>query len=458
MNMAVNTRNKHEISASLLSKSNKVAARSMDKPGTPGAILLGGAHGSLALARAFGRRGIPVLYLAAEQTFTAASRYVRELRWPVDDDDSRVSYLLELGKRCGLQGWVLFPACDVDARFLSKCGSRLERIYRVVAPPWDSLQQAYDKRLTNQAAEKLGIAIPWTAYPRNHDELATLDCPFPCILKPSVKEHKNAFTQAKAWRADNRSQLLGLYDRAASLVPSDTIMVQENIPGSGATQLSYAAAWWNCEPLASLVARRVRQYPVDFGYSSTCVETTQAPEVEDASIRILRAMEYRGLVEVEFKFDVRDHQYKLLDINPRCWTWQALAARAGVDFGYLLWLAAQGRPVPAMQARQGTRWFYVSRDVIAAAVEIGRGTTSVGSYLKSLFGLKSYAVFAVDDPLPALLELPLLLPRVRNRRAVPTGRMPSATPVETVSADGSLRGRLSAGEATKNSRGADVSI
>jgi D-aspartate ligase len=385
-------------------------------PEGPGAILLGGTHGSLALARSLGRRGIPVYYIAGERTLTTASRYVRAFRWPGKADEERIDYLLYLGERFHLQGWTLFAGSDPDALFLSRYAPRLCDKYTVAAPPWSTLRRALDKRLSNQVATALGVSIPWTAYPQNHDELAALNCPMPALLKPAVREGTNAFTQSKAWRATSRSQLLALYDRAASLVNPATIMVQEQIPGLGATQLfSYAAAWWRGAPLASFVAHRGRQYPVDFGFSSTCVETAQAPEVEAAAVKILCALKYHGLVDVEFKLDARDNKYKLLDINPRCWTWQALGCRAGVELGYLLWLAAQDQPIPRVKAQQGTRWLYVSRDLIAAATEIRRGTTSIRSYLSSLAGAKSFAVFAADDPLPAVVELPLLLSRVRNR-------------------------------------------
>ena len=45
---------------------------------------------------------------------------------------------------------------------------------------------------------------------------------------------------------------------------AETIMIQELVPGSGESQLSYAALAEHGRPLASLTARRVRQIPMDF--------------------------------------------------------------------------------------------------------------------------------------------------------------------------------------------------
>ena len=55
----------------------------------------------------------------------------------------------------------------------------------------------------NARAAELGIAQPLTRYPQSRDDLTELGIPFPVILKPTVHEDRNAFIDAKAWRADD---------------------------------------------------------------------------------------------------------------------------------------------------------------------------------------------------------------------------------------------------------------
>src|ERR1700757_654426 len=126
-------------------------------------------------------------------------------------------------------------------------------------------------------------------------------------------------------------------------MPAELIVVQKMIPGGGEAQFSYAALCFEGKPVASLTARRTRQYPIDFGYSSSFVETLDVPEIVAPSRRLLAAIQYSGLVEVEYKLDHRDGRFKLLDINPRLWTWAPLGGRAGIDFPYLLWQVMVGR-------------------------------------------------------------------------------------------------------------------
>ena len=111
--------------------------------------------------------------------------------------------------------------------------------------------------------------------------------------------------------------------------------------------------------------------------------------------------------EVEYKFDARNGRYKLLDINPRLWTWSPLGGRAGMDFPYLLWKMMQRMPLARQTAPAGVRWVRMSTDVPAALQEMLRGRLNLGSYLRSLRGPLQFALVSADDPLPGLMDLPI---------------------------------------------------
>jgi D-aspartate ligase len=386
-----------------------------------GAVILGGAHGSLAVARSLGRRGIQVWYVTHDHPIARYSRYTtRSLDWAGPDHEGAVAWLLDLAARHGLDGWVLFAGGDAEVRLLSRHRAALEEAYRVTTPPWPIASVACDKRLTHQHAAAVGVDSPWSCYPRDRDEVAALDCRFPLILKPTVNLGRNAFTAAKAWRVDDRAALTSRYDEAAALVGADAIALQELIPGGGEAQFSYAAVWSDGATVASLVARRRRQYPVDFGFTSTFVETIEEPEIERAAVRFLGPLRFSGLVELEFKRDNRDGRYKLLDVNPRPWTWIGLGAAAGVDFPWVQWQLARGQETTPSAApsrgRAGIGWTHASRDLVSAVRQIAGGTLPPSEYLGSLWRKMTFAAFAADDPLPGLVDLPVVMGRVVARR------------------------------------------
>lgn len=382
-----------------------------------GALVLGGAHGSLAVVRSLGRHGIPVWFVATEQLIPRFSRYTaRTVWWPGAEEPGAFDALMEIGRRHHLNGWVLFPGGDSEARLVSQHHDELSSLFRVVTPPWDAMRWAADKRLTNERAESLGIDFPWSHYPKGRQDIEQLQCRFPLILKPTVRNGRNAFIQAKAWRVDDRASLLARYDQAASLVGEQAIVLQELIPGNGAAQFSYAALMDQGEPVASLVARRSRQYPIDFGYTSTFVQTVENKAVEDAASRFLRSLRYSGLVEIEFKYDVRDGRYKILDVNARTWTWIGLGGIAGVDFPHLQWRLALGEKLPRLRGNAGAAWMHSLRDFIAACQEMRAGKIAAGAYMRSLHRPMVFAAFATDDPVPGLIDLPLTLSHLVTRR------------------------------------------
>jgi D-aspartate ligase len=397
-------------------------------PETLGALVLGGDYGALGIVRSLGRHEIPVWTLVDKYKLAGFSRYsLRTLQWPDHlDEAQQVEFLLDLSKRNGLDGWVLFPIGDEHAALLARHRDLLVRRFRVTTPCWEVMRWAYDKRLTYRLAANLGLSHPRTFCPRNRQELATLECSFPVILKPAFRRDINKFTRAKAWLVKDRNELIKRYDQASRLIDSELIMVQDLIEGGGENQFSYAGLYLDGEPLASLVARRTRQYPIDFGRASSFVETIEQTEIEEAAKRFLQAIRYTGVAEVEFKYDPRDQTYKLLEINARIWAWHTLGGSAGVDFPYLLWQCMRNETGAEIHARPGVKWLHLALDVPAAVGELWRGRIPPWSYLRSLSGVSEYAVLAKDDPLPAICEIPLMLAsRVAPRIARNNGSVPS---------------------------------
>jgi D-aspartate ligase len=377
--------------------------------GNDGAIIIGGDYRALGMARSLGRRRVPVWVLwEREEWIATASRYVRRSLAIGRRGEPLHEELLRIARERGVAGWTLFPTSDRAVAAVARNHDELGRIFRMTTPPWDALRWAHDKRLTHQLAKEAGLATPETFFPASRAELEAHECEFPVILKPAVKEDFNRFTAAKAWRVDDRRSLLARYDEASMLVPPETIMVQELIPGDGGCQLSFAALCAEGQPVASVVARRIRQFPSDFGRASTFVETIDDPGVVEASRRVLGALGATGLVEVEFKRDPRSDVLKLLDINPRVWGWHTLGAKAGVDFPYLLWRLVHGDSVQTVQGVPGVKWKRLSWDLVTAASDILRGDFAVRDYLASFRGPRVAAIFAPDDPIPGLMEAPLL--------------------------------------------------
>lgn len=379
--------------------------------GTVGAVVIGGDYQGLGIVRSLGRQGIPVCVVDDEYSISRFSRYATRFVSVPDlrNERAAVDRLIEIGKRGGLDGWILYPTREELVAALSHNREELSQVFRVPTPDWETVKWAWDKRNTYRLAQELGIPTPVTHYPENIGQLSQLDSLAPPFaLKPAIKEHFVYATKAKAWRANNHSELRSLYQKASALAGDGEIMVQELIPGGGTQQFSYCAFFRKGEAVGKMVARRRRQHPLEFGRASTYVESVDIPILEEFSERFLRAIDYYGLVEIEYKLDPRDSQYKLLDVNARTWGYHSLGAQAGVDFSYMLYADQVGLPVPVSRGRAGVTWVRTTTDIPAAMTAILRGDTDWKDYLRSIIDCDVEAVFSPRDPLPGLAEIALI--------------------------------------------------
>ena len=390
------------------SKVSRAAADCAVKPG--GAVVVGGDHQGLGIVRSLGRRGIPVCVIDDERSIARFSRYtshavyvenLRHQEWAVDA-------LLSIGHKLGLRGWVLYPTRDETVAAISRYRPLLTDFFQVPTPNWNTIRWVWDKRNTYRLANELGIPTPLTWYPQSLEDLETIRAHPPFVIKPAIKEHFFYATNAKAWRANSRAELSEMFQKASSQLPLGEVMIQDLIPGNGSQQFAYCAFFKDGRAIASMVVRRTRQHPPEFGRASTFVETIELPLLEELSERFLRAINYHGLVEVEYKLDPRDGQYRLLDVNGRTWGYHSLGSTAGVDFPYLLFADQAGESTQACRGRAGVSWIRLVTDLPTGVREILRGCQDWRAYLRSLWGYDVESVFSLEDPLPGFVELGLL--------------------------------------------------
>ncbi len=377
---------------------------------TIGAIVIGGDYQGLGIVRSLSRKGVPVgviddeISIARFSRYTTFSEHVPSLK----DAETCVRLLLDINRKRSLSGWILYPTRDETVAALSFHRDELTPAYRVPTPCSQTVQWLWDKRKTYELASRLEIPAPRTWLVQQAKDLDQIEGHFPVILKPAIKEHFIYVTKAKAWRADNLDQLRMLFNRALQFLPPDEILIQDLIPGNGRRQYAYCAFFKEGQPLASLVARRLRQHPRELGRASTYVESIELPCLERFSERFLRAVNYYGLVEMEYKHDPRDGAYKLLDANARTWGYNSIGAAAGVDFPFLLYSDQMNHPVSRTHGKPGVRWMRLLTDLPTAAVAILKSEVSGSDYLRSLMDVDEEAVFSRTDPLPGLAECALV--------------------------------------------------
>jgi len=371
----------------------------------PGAIVLGGNFVGLGVARSLGAQGIPVWVYDTDASKCIA-QYSRFTKRFVASTDDIHQLLLRDGQEHGLHGWVVFAVNDEFVETLAVHRDSLETIYRIASPPLDKARIALDKRLTYQKAQEFGIAAPWTLVtddPAN----AAKELPYPVVLKPAVNHHFFPHTNVKAILASTPAEFVTAFGQMRKYIPADEILIQERIPGGGEAQFSFCAVCRDGDPYATLVARRSRQYPIDFGNASSFVETVSQPVVESAGKKFLEGIGFDGTAEIEFKFDARDGQYKILDFNPRPWGWNTLGKAAGIDFVHLLYQQKVGLPISPVKAPRPASWLREITDPLSILKSPRPAAQSLKTLGALARGRVTLATFSVTDPIPFFAEFVL---------------------------------------------------
>jgi predicted ATP-grasp superfamily ATP-dependent carboligase len=340
-----------------------------------------------------------------------------------DSEESRLQYLIDLGKKLGDKA-VLYPVRDDDVILCSRAREELGKYYLYVMPDHTTVKDLLSKDALDKVGRACQVLTPTTFQPRDEAELEVLSSqlPYPVILKPafstswlreeivSMLRDGPLSNPPKVALCRNHEELVRTYRRIAVYDPR--MIVQEVIPGKD-ERLLYCCFYLNrqSQPLAIFAGRKLRVLPVGFG-SATYVRSIHDTELEKVSLRLLSGSKYQGLGGVEFKQDSRDEQYKLIEFNARFGMWDSLSIRCGIDIPYIAYCDAQGLPVPAQREyHEGVMWVDFQRDVRAFLIYRQRQQLSLGHWLRTLRGEKDWAVYAPDDWKPAVISTLRLLER-----------------------------------------------
>jgi predicted ATP-grasp superfamily ATP-dependent carboligase len=178
------------------------------------------------------------------------------------------------------------------------------------------------------------------------------------------------------------------------------LLIQEYIPGDDDWLFNgYFDDTSRC--LLGGTGRAIRQYPLGTG-PTTLGETRRNEELQRRVVEWLNTVGYRGIVDVDLRFDPRDSEYKLLDVNPRIGsTFRLFRTRAGIDVARALYLDLLGESFDQTGPEDGRRWLVENYDVAAALAYRRAGCLSGGAWARSLRGVRELAWASLDDPAPA---------------------------------------------------------
>jgi D-aspartate ligase len=360
----------------------------------------------LGAIRSLGRHGVRVLAVDHRPwALGFRSRYAEPVVAPdvLEDEDGFVATLARLAERLEAP-LPIFPTHDEHLNALARHASELRSAYRFPFPSWEVLEPIQDKRHQLEQAEAIGLATPQTAHPNTAAEAiaAGAELGYPVFVKPARPIRFKQLHGRQGFRCNTPGELEAAYAHMAEFEP----MVQEFVPGGDDalfTLGAYIAA--DGEELAVFSGRKLRQTR-EFMGSCRVGESLWVDQVVDEGLRLLHALDFHGIAQVETKRDPRDGRYKLIEVNPRLWQWHGLGGVCGVDIAWIAYRDLIGERLPPARMREnGKRW----------AIAFMPGQTHALQRPPYVDG-----VFAPDDPGPGLVQAGRYARRVGSRLGLET--------------------------------------
>jgi len=370
---------------------------------TPAVVLVCYKHGGLAVVRTLGRLGVPV-YVIHDKWVTAGffSRYCRgRFLWELDNakPEASLQFLKHVHERIGRRA-LLVPTSDIAAMFVADHAVQLGAWFAFPEQDAKLVRSLCSKKEMYYLARQWNVPTPETAFPQSGDDVVVYSqtARFPVLLKPIIAGRK-------IWPitlVHSRQELLQRYQAVEDpLMPN--VMLQEYIPGADEMTWTFNGYFDRSgECRVAFTGRKLRNYPPYFGMASLglCVKNE---EVLNTTIAFMKAIGYRGPLDLGYRYDARDGRYKVNDINPRVGgMFRCFVGANGMDVVRALYQDMTGQAVVPATTVENRKWIVEDCDWISALRYWRDAKLTLRGWRDSLRGIAETSYIASDDLLPVV--------------------------------------------------------
>jgi predicted ATP-grasp superfamily ATP-dependent carboligase len=299
---------------------------------------------------------------------------------------------------------LLVPVDDVGAVFVQRHAEVLTKAFRYHRVPEGLSEQLSDKATMADLARAAGVPCPTHALPTTSTALEEFlaESPFPVVVKvrdPEIAKSNPGVPGVAI--AHSAAEVRDLWRRhVVDGVPN--CILQDYIPG-GADTVWMINGYVDATSRLRFVAtgRKLRQWPTYTGATSLGI-CERNDRVVELTARLVEHIGYRGILDIGWRFDARDGQYKLLDFNPRIGaTFRLFAGDQDTDVLRALYADLVHGAVLDEEVPDGRTWVNDANDRAAALRYIADRHLTFREYRRSLRGVDESVWAAPDDPAPA---------------------------------------------------------
>lgn len=300
-------------------------------------VVLSSGPNGLGVLRALYKKGLKTLAVTRASddvcNFTKAAH--NNIVLQSDSEKEQINEILELLLKLP-ESVVIIPTSDWFVSVLSDHEEILKDKHDFILPSKHIADLLIDKELETSTVGEI-VPIPKTTkLTPGCKELHTLK--FPVIIKPRSHKHKGLSRKNIIL---NSPEDLDDFDSTYSSI-LDNVIAQEVIPGDDNEQ-------WVCNCFFDenhnlvqyFVFNRLKLSPPHYGVTSYAISKDNKQIVELVK-KLGKQLKYLGPAMIEFKRDVRDGEYKYIEINPRLGMCNFFDTSCGINNAFATYQQARG--------------------------------------------------------------------------------------------------------------------
>jgi len=347
---------------------------------------------TLGAVRSLGKAGYYVIAMSSDKRAQSfLSRYCnKKLICPnLRNEEKFIGFLIDYLEKNSVD--VLIPVGYISTTLISKHKKELQSYVKIPVADYESMKIASNKAKTMQLANSLNIPTP-----KEYSSYKDID-KFPVVAKGIYESGHIKYI--------NSIEELQNFD-------FKNYIFQEYIPGDG---YGFYALFNQGHLRAFFMHQRIREYPITGG-SSTCAKSIYDEKLKNIGLKLLKSLQWHGVAMVEFKKDIRDGEYKLMEINPKFWGSLDLSIACGVNFPKLLVeMALNGDIEPVFNYSKNIFYRWPFPDDL---LHLSANPLSLFQIVQEYFNKNSKSNLYPDDFLPNLYQIYVscidIIKRVKN--------------------------------------------
>ncbi len=250
------------------------------------------------------------------------------------DSEDFIHDLIKLGTDNNLRDWLIIPSNDYAVLNIARNLLKLAPFYTTFSSDIKILEQIIDKSVLAALAINCDVPIPETYKTIENGDFFQNNFSFPVLTRGTIGQDFYKKIGVKALKSNNLEELKRNLNKIGNHFDISQTLTQELIEsknGNKSITVSTCCLCLNGIILNLWMGEKLNEHPLSYG-TATLARSVEIKELEEPTRNLIKGLEYTGVCEIEWLYNLKQKRYNLIEINPRTWLWVELAKASGIDF------------------------------------------------------------------------------------------------------------------------------